>query len=112
MLSLIVERFRTNRPPGTGEDKAMDSVKLVTIGDGIRAFLYRSGSKIGECDLGREVSVRTPDAEELAHRPQEAPDFAEQSGRSYWLPFAGFYVVPDLGLAAIFGAIPDAVPAC
>jgi hypothetical protein len=89
----------------------MDSVRLVTIGGGIRAFLYKGGTKIGERDLGREVSVRRPDAAELADRPRQAPDFAEQSGRSYWLSFAGFYVVPGLGLAALFGAIPDAVPA-
>jgi hypothetical protein len=109
---MIVDRLQTSRPPGMGENKAMDSVKLVTIGDGIRAFVYKGGSKIGESDLGREVSVRAPNADELADRPREAPDFAEQSGRSYWLSFAGIYVVPDLGLAAIFGAIPDAVPAC
>jgi hypothetical protein len=89
----------------------MDSVRLVTIGGGIRAFFYEGGTKTGESDLGREVSVRQPHAEELADRPQEAPDFAEQSERSYWLSFSGFYVVPDLGLAAIFGAIPEAVPA-
>ncbi len=89
----------------------MGSVKLVTIGGGIRAFFYMGGIKVGESDLGREISVREPNAEELVDCPREAPDFAEQSGRSYWLSFAGFYVVPDLGLAAIFGAIPDAVPA-
>jgi hypothetical protein len=91
--------------------KAMDSVNLVTIGGGIRAFFYKGGTKIGESDLGREVSVRKPNAEELGDCPQQAPDFAEQSGRSYWLSFSGFYVVPDLGLAALFGAIPEAVPA-
>jgi hypothetical protein len=111
MESPLADRFRTGGPLGTREEEAMDTVRLVTIGGGIRAVFYKGGTRIGECDLGRKVSVRRPNAEELADRPPEAPDFAEQSGRSSWLSFSGFYVVPDLGLAAIFGAIPDAVPA-
>jgi hypothetical protein len=88
----------------------MDRLKLVTIGGGIHAAFYKGGQRIGEGNLGREAYVRVPTDEELADSPEDVPDFAERTDRSFWLSFSGFYVVPDSGLAAIFGAVADATP--
>jgi hypothetical protein len=88
----------------------MDCLRLVTIGGGIHAAFYKGGQQLGEANLGCEAYVRVPTDEELADRPEDVPDFAEQTDRSFWLSFSGFYVVPDSGLAAIFGAVADPTP--
>ena len=88
----------------------MDHLRLVTIGGGIHAAFYRRGQWVGEGDLGREADVRVPTAADLADRPEHVPDFAERAGRGFWSSFSGFYVVPDRGLAAIFGAVAAAPP--
>jgi hypothetical protein len=88
----------------------MDRLRLVTIGDGIHAAFYKRGQWIGEGNLGREADVRVPTAEELADRPEDVPDFAERTDRGFWSSFSGFYVVPDRGLAAVFGAVAAAPP--
>jgi hypothetical protein len=88
----------------------MNRVRLVTIGGGIHAAFYKGGQWIGEGDLGREAEVRIPCAEELAGRPKYVPDFAERNGRGFWSSFSSFYVVPDRGLAAIFGAVAATPP--
>jgi hypothetical protein len=88
----------------------MDRLKLVTIGGGIHAAFYKGGQWIGEGDLGREAEVSVASAEELAEGPKYVPDFAERTGRGFWSSFSGFYVVPDRGLAAIFGAVTATPP--
>ena len=88
----------------------MDRLRLVTIGGGIHAAFYKGGQWIGEGNLGRAADVRVPTDEELADCPDDVPDFAERTDRGYWLSFSGFYLVPDSGLAAIFGAVAAAPP--
>jgi hypothetical protein len=83
----------------------MNRVRLVTIGGGIHAAFYKGGQWIGEGDLGREAEVKIPCVKELAEGPKYVPDFAERKGRGFWSSLSGFYVVPDRGLAAIFGAV-------
>ena len=89
----------------------MNGVRLVTIGGGIHAAFYKGGQWIGEGDLGREAEVSIACAEELAEGPKYIPDFAERNGRGFRSSFSGFYVVPDRGLAAIFGAVAATPPA-
>jgi hypothetical protein len=70
------------------------------------AMEIKLSTKIAEQDLGQEAIVREPTDEELHDVPEKAPEIAEYAGGSCWLTFTGFYVVPGVGLAGIFGAIP------
>jgi hypothetical protein len=81
-------------------------IRLRTIGGGIHAVFYKNGTKIAEQDLGQEAIVREATDEELHDVPEKTPEIAEFAGGSCWLSFTGFYVVPGVGLAGIFGAIP------
>ncbi len=81
-------------------------IKLRSRGGGIHAVYYVGGTQVGERDLGDEAAVTKPSAEEMAECPANSPEFAESKDGRKYIQFTGFYVVPDSGLAAIFGAIP------
>jgi hypothetical protein len=78
---------------------------------GMRAVTYRNGVRNSTIYLGTEAEVYEPTV------PSEASSAGcenELEPRSEWGPFAGWYQIPRVGLAAIYGAVvlgPVAVPA-
>lgn len=90
----------------------MNGIKLTTIGGGIHAVFYRSGQRIGDRDLGEEVCVQPATAADLVNQPRTNPTFVEYDNGKGRLIFTGYYVVPDFGFAAIFGAMHAEPAAC
>jgi hypothetical protein len=89
------------------------SVRLRSVvRGGMRAVTYRNGVRNSTIYLGTEADVYEP-----ATLPSgdSLPDTgAEPEARGQWGPFAGWYQIPKVGLAAIYGAVevgPVAVPA-
>jgi hypothetical protein len=76
---------------------------------GIRAVTYRNGVRISTIYLGMETLVEGPRTGLFG---DSLPDGeGEPEGRDEWGPFAGWYEIPRVGLAAIYGAVvPDEMP--
>ena len=79
---------------------------------GMRAVTYRNGVRTSTVCLGIDAVVDEPSLDPYG---DSALDYeGEPEGREEWGPFVGWYQIPRLGLAAIYGGIiqePIAVPA-
>ncbi len=72
---------------------------------GIRAVTYRNGVKISTIYLGEDAIVHDPSPERLGDSPLDFD--SEPEGRDEWGPFLGWYQIPRVGLAAIYGAVAE-----
>jgi hypothetical protein len=71
----------------------------------IHAFVYRYGARIGHLKLAEGTEVWRASAADGVHMPKEVPCFAADVKDAP--EFCGWYIVPDEGFAAVFGARPQ-----
>lgn len=80
------------------------SVRLRSVArGGMRAVTYRNGVRHSMIYLGNEVEVDEPTS--IPAGDSLASLGIEPEARSEWGPFAGWYEIPRVGLAAIYGAV-------
>ena len=72
---------------------------------GIRAVTYRNGVRISTIYLGMEASVDEPSLGPYGDSPLDFE--GEPEGQDQWGPFVGWYRIPRVGLAAIYGAVVE-----
>jgi hypothetical protein len=76
-------------------------LRSVVLG-GIRAVTYRNGVRISTIYLGMNTVVNEPSLDPYS---DSALDYeGEPEGREAWGPFVGWYQIPSVGVAAIYGA--------
>jgi hypothetical protein len=70
----------------------------------IHAFVYRYGTRIGHLKLAEGTEVWRASKADGVHMPKRVPRFAAAVKNAP--EFSGWYIVPDEGFSAVFGAKP------
>jgi hypothetical protein len=96
--------LRRRKAVDTSDKPRGAPIKLRSIGNQMRAVLYRAGNPIRErkLDEGAEVWPATT-GDKARDAPKENPSLAGDETTA--LRFTGWYIVPSDGLAAVFGAM-------
>jgi hypothetical protein len=68
------------------------------------AVIYRACTPVGELNLGEGIEVWSASAADKVDAPSRTPRLAGR--HEIGLSFIGWYVVPGMGLTAIYGAKP------
>ena len=89
------------RQEGDGMGVRLRSV----VRGGIRAVTYRNGVRVSTIYLGMEASVDEPSLGPYGDSPLDFE--GEPEGRDQWGPFVGWYRIPRVGVAAIYGAVVE-----
>jgi hypothetical protein len=77
---------------------------LQSVSGRMAAVIYRAGCPIGELHLGEGIEVWSASEADKSDAPKRALRLAGRLENG--LSFTGWYFVPGMGLAAIYGAKP------
>lgn len=77
---------------------------LQSVSGRMAAVIYRAGSPTGELNLGEGIEVWAASEADKADAPKRTHRLA--SRHEIGLRFTGWYFLPGVGLAAIYGAKP------
>jgi hypothetical protein len=77
---------------------------LQSVNGRMAAVVYRGGRPTGELNLGEGIEVWSASEADKTDAPKRTPRLAGR--RETGLRFTGWYFLPGVGLAAIYGAKP------